>query len=75
MKGEPMKSESKLISQDIEELEAKLKKILSCHLNLMGGWVPLFVMLGDLAISRRDNEVVGIMMSAVELLTQKENKP
>lgn len=65
----------KLKQEDIEILEAKVKKILACHIDLMGGWVPLFVMLGDLAISRQENDVVGIMMSAVEFLNRKEIKP
>ena len=64
----------KLKPEDIEILEAKVKKILACHLDLMGGWVQLFVMLGDLAISRKDNEVVALMMSAVEFLNQKGKK-
>ncbi len=66
---------NKLKPEDIEILEAKVKKILACHIDLMGGWVPLFIMLGDLAITRKDNKVVALMMSAVEFLNQSENKP
>ena len=65
----------KLKSEDIEILEGKLTKIIDCHINLMGGWTSLFILLGDLALSRKDNEVVAIMMSAVEFLNQKESKP
>ena len=65
----------KLKPKDIEILEAKVKKILACHIDLMGGWIPLFIMMGDLAISRRDNEVVVLMMSAVDFLKQKGKTP
>ena len=70
-----MKSEAKLTSQDIELLEAKLKKIIACHLDLMGGWTSLFILLGDLALSRKENNVVGIMLNAAEFLSQKGQTP
>jgi len=63
----------KLKPEDIEILEAKLTKIISCHLDLMGGWVSLFILLGDLALSRKDNEIVILLMSAVDILKKKEN--
>lgn len=76
MKGVSMKNEpNQLKPQDIEILEGKLTKIIDCHINLMGGWTSLFILLGDLALSRKDNDVVALMMSSVEFLSQKGKKP
>ena len=69
-----MNTDSTILKEQAKALENELKKTLDCYLDVLD-WVSLLTMLGDLAIRRKDTPVVGIMMYAIEFLSQKGRKP
>ena len=68
-----MNTDADILKQQSTELENELKKVLDCYLDVLG-WVSLFTMLGNLAIRRKDSRAVGIMLFAVERISQRNKR-
>jgi len=54
-------------------LEAEIESVLESYVELLG-WVPLFQMCSRLAEKRFDAEVGGVMLTAINFLSEKGKK-
>ena len=68
--GDRMSTDSEALKTETAALESEVEALLACYVEV-ASWKALFGMLGRLAEKRSEGRIGGVMLAAVNYLSEK----